>query len=231
MCGRLVVTTSTKELAIVAHAAPGEMRAPRYNLAPAQEAPAVLNEMPRVLRWIRWGLVPAWAKDASVGSRMINARAETLATKPAFARLLEQRRCVVVADGFYEWAARPGEKTKQPWFIHHSDRTPLALAGLWDRWRSPQGEEWTTCTLITTAANPFMRRLHDRMPVLLHDPEIEAWLDPAPRPPDSLAACLKPLPDETLSAHPVGSWVNRVSTDDARCLDPVSLPPEQPELF
>lgn len=231
MCGRLVVTSSSKKLASVVRAMPADEHPPRYNLAPTQAAPAVLNEEPRAVRWIRWGLVPAWAKDLSAGARMINARSETLAEKPAYARLLERQRCVVLADGFYEWAARPDRKTKQPWFIYLRDRCPFAIAGLWDRWRDPQGGEWISCTVITTSANALMLPLHDRMPVILSEEAAAGWLTPGPSAPGPLLDLLRPFAAERMAAHPVGLLVNRVAADEPRCIEPVAEPPETPMLF
>lgn len=231
MCGRLVVTSSSKQLASVARARPAEERSPRYNVAPTQDVPAALNEVSRVVRWIRWGLVPVWARGGSIGARLINARAETLGEKPAFARLLERQRCVVLADGFYEWAEQPGRKHRLPWFIYLRDRAPFALAGLWDRGQDPQGGEGIRCTVITTAANALMKPLHDRMPVLLADEALERWLDPAPAASGPLLDLLRPFDPERMAAHPVGPAVNRVDVDEPRCIEPAPKPPETPWLF
>ncbi len=232
MCGRLVVTSSTKQLLAAGGASRADdERPPRYNLAPTQDAPAVLNRDRAVLRWIRWGLTPRWARDLAAGARLFNARAETAAEKPSFRDALQKRRCVVLADGFYEWAH--GETPKQPWFIHRKDGAPLLLAGLWDDWREPNGgREWTTFTILTTEPNDLIRPLHDRMPVILEASALETWLAPHPRPPADWHALFRPCPAELLTRRPVNPRVNSTAFDEPACLAPYTPPPRaQLELF
>jgi putative SOS response-associated peptidase YedK len=174
---------------------------PRYNIAPTQYVAAIRLNDERQAEGVmlRWGLVPSWARDPAIGNRMINARAETIAEKPAFRAAFKRRRCVVLADGFYEWQA--GQDGKQPFYIHAADDRPLALAGLWEHW--DKGDEpLQTCTLITTRANRFMSELHDRMPVVLDAAHYRDWLE---RPDPGL---LEPGPEGLLKAHPVSRAVN-----------------------
>jgi putative SOS response-associated peptidase YedK len=174
---------------------------PRYNIAPTQYVAAIRldeEQQPEGVM-LRWGLVPSWAKDPAIGNRMINARAETVAEKPAFRAAFKRRRCVVLANGFYEWQA--GQDGKQPWYISATDDRPVALAGLWEHW--DKGDELLeTCTLITTRANRFMTALHDRMPVVLDAANYCDWLE---RPDPAL---LEPGPEDLLKAHPVSRAVN-----------------------
>jgi len=196
--------------------------APRYNIAPTQDVPiirvsAFLEENDarapvRELALARWGLVPFWAKDPSIGNRMINARGETVAQKPAFRAAFRKRRCLVPADGFFEW-----QKTatgKQPWYIHACSGEPLALAGLWELWDPPDGAgPLASCSIITTRASKFMQPLHDRMPVILDGVGRDAWLDPATHPPD-LQALLAPAAEDALEAWPVSRRVNSPFNED-----------------
>jgi putative SOS response-associated peptidase YedK len=197
---------------------------PRFNIAPSQSVPVVRlqPEVPnprRELVYVRWGLIPAWAKDPSVGNRMINARAETAAEKPAFRSALRRRRCLVAADGFYEWQRT--ERQKQPYFIRLRDDRPFAFAGLWESWQGPEGTPIQSCTLLTTAANDLMRPLHDRMPVILPPDAYQPWLDPALVRPEQLRPLLQPYPSEAMTACPVGTLVNSPTHDDLRCIEPL----------
>ncbi len=203
--------------------------APRYNIAPTQEVPIVRSSpfleadaarAPlRELALARWGLVPFWAKDPSIGNRMINARGETVAQKPAFRAAFRKRRCLLPADGFYEWVKT--DAGKQPWYIHAAGGEPLAFAGLWELWDPPDGgAPLASCTIITTGANEFMRPLHERMPVMLDARGREAWLDAAAAPPD-LQALLAPAPEALLEAWPVSRRVNSPFNEDASLVEPV----------
>lgn len=203
-----------------------------YNVAPTNDIYAVVadrNAEP-TLRTFRWGLVPSWAKDLKIGSKMINARAETLAEKPAFKPLFRSKRVIVPMDGFYEWKIVPGQKTKQPYFIHRRDDEPLAVAGLWAVWRDkaagPDAPWLHTCTVITTAANATMAAVHDRMPVLLAPQAWQQWLDPDNHDLEVLAALLVPAPDELLVMHPVSTAVNSVRNKGAELIECVV--PTQP---
>jgi putative SOS response-associated peptidase YedK len=151
---------------------------PRYNVAPSQNIPIVREESgARRFALARWGLVPHWAKDMKIGYSMINARAETVASKPAFRNAFRHRRCLVPADGFYEWQVIPDSKIKQPWFIALRGREPMAFDGLWEKWRSPDGDDVESCSIIVTDANEIMRPIHDRMPVILAPGDWDAWLE------------------------------------------------------
>lgn len=231
MCGRYAFYTPIE--AVTRLFAVSEVHAadvtPRYNIAPTQDVPIVRlsafhaeGESPppaRELALARWGLVPFWAKDAAIGNRMINARGETVATKPAFRAAFKKRRCLVPADGFFEW--QKTESGKQPWYIHATGGEPLALAGLWELWdRAEDGVPLASCTIITTRANEFMRPLHDRMPVVLDAAGRDAWLDAASSP-DTLQSLLAPAPEAALEAWPVSRRVNSPFNEDPSLVEPV----------
>ncbi len=194
---------------------------PRYNIAPTQEAPVVRlgQDGGRELIAMRWGLVPLWAKDLSMGARCINARAETVEQKPAFREAFRRRRCLVPADGFFEWE-KTG-KLRQPWRIGPTDGGLMAMAGLWERWRAPDGAVVRTFAVITTAANEMILPLHERMPAIVPPEEFADWLDPQ-APPDRLRAILRPYPPERMAAHPVSRRVNDVRNDDPNCIQPLA---------
>jgi putative SOS response-associated peptidase YedK len=151
-----------------------------YNIAPSQSVAAIcqLPDLDLQLRWLRWGLIPAWAKDPKIGYKLINARAETVAEKPSFRAAFRQRRCLIPADGFYEWQQVEGSRHSHPYFIGLQDKRPFAFAGLYERWESPDGENFDTCTIVTTAANEVLAPIHDRMPVILSPQKYAQWLDP-----------------------------------------------------
>lgn len=226
MCGRFVSATPPDQVAAYFGAEPPEEAAwePNHNVAPTTGITVVRDDGAlRRLETMRWGLVPFWAKDPSVGSRMINARAETVATKSAFRAALKKKRCIVPADGFYEWQKVPGQKAKQPMYVHRVDGEPLALAGLWEVWRDPTDpdRELHSCTVITTEANATMRPVHDRMPVILPPSAWDEWLDPAPAGIETLGRLLVPAPDALLTLHPVSTEVNNARHRGAHLLDPV----------
>lgn len=228
MCGRFTSTTPAEDLAAyfaVDEVAVGE-RAPRWNVAPTDRILAVVDrDGTRHLEELRWGLVPFWAKDPSIGSRMINARAETIKDKPAYARPFERRRCLVPVDGFYEWQAAPdGSRKKQPFHIRRSDGEPLAVAGVWDTWRPRDGEaeeRLVSCALVTTEANAVLAPIHDRMPVVLLPSAWDAWLDPANEDLDALVGLLRPAPDELLEAVPVSGAVGNVANDGPELVEAI----------
>jgi putative SOS response-associated peptidase YedK len=214
MCGRFVATQSADQMAqffgAVAH---GPDPQASYNVAPTNDVLGVVEAQgERRVESFRWGLVPSWAKDMSIGSRMINARAETLTEKPSFKGLFRKRRVLVPMDGFYEWQAGPAGKT--PMYIHRADGTPLVVAGLWSAWHdpaAPASAPWLhTCTLITTSANSVMAPVHDRMPVLLEPDQWGAWLDPDNDDVGGLQHLLRPCADHVLTMHPVSTLVNQV---------------------
>ena len=197
--------------------------APRFNIAPSQPV-AVVRLAPaqgqpqRELAWLRWGLIPSWAKDPAIGNRMINARAETVAEKPAYRAALRRRRCLLAADGFYEWQRTDGRK--QPYFIHLCDDRPFAFAGLWEAWEGPDDSYIESCTLLTTEPNELIRPIHNRMPVILAPDDYEPWLDPAVQKPEPLVPLLRPYPSDEMAAHPVSTLVNSPTNDDPKCIEP-----------
>jgi len=195
---------------------------PRFNIAPTQPAPVVrINplkaEPERQLVFLHWGLVPSWAKDRTIGNRLINARAETAADKPSFRTALRRRRCLVVADGFYEW--KTVGKRRQPMFIHLRDDQPLAFAGLWESWEGANHVAMESCTILTTEANDLIRPIHDRMPVIVAPEEYGRWLDPAVQEPGAVQPLLCPYPSEPMEAYAVTTVVNSPARDDERCLE------------
>jgi putative SOS response-associated peptidase YedK len=236
MCGRFVSASPPDELARYFGAEPpaGEALAANYNVAPTTEVYAVVEEhepdapddpdaRQRRLGLFRWGLVPPWADDLRVGARMINARMETVADRRAFRSAFRSRRCIVPADGFYEWTTVPGTKVRQPWYIHRPDGEPYAFAGLWERWRPSGGDSpWVrSCTVLTGAANPLMARIHDRMPVVLPPAAWEPWLDPDLHDVDELLHLLEPTPASLVAFHAVSTDVNRVANRGPHLLDEV----------
>lgn len=226
MCGRMVLTRSVAEIAETFGALdPGLVLEPRYNVAPSLEIPAVrAGEGARAVSLLRWGLVPGWAKDASIGNRLINARSETAAEKPSFRAAVRKRRCLVPIDGFYEWA-KPLEKgaPKTPHYFSASDGGLLAIAGLWESWTHREtGEVIETCTLLTTEANAVVRPVHHRMPVLLDRRDFEPWLDPTLQDVARVVALLVPSPPDRLQAVVVSDHVNSPRNDDPSCIAPVA---------
>lgn len=222
MCGRFTLTTDQKKLIDFL---PGlkftEPSLPRY-IAPAQPVATVLNEDARRLTLSHWGLIPSWAKDRSIGNRMINARAETVQEKPSFRVPFRRMRCLILADGFYEWKREPGRRTKLPYYFRLKSGKPFAFAGLWDRWREPSGKDLTTCTIITTSANATVEPVHHRMPVILLSDHYEPWLAPEEQKIESLLACLKPYPAEEMESCVVSTRVNNPSIDEPSCIHPQS---------
>lgn len=178
----------------------------RYNVAPTQTLPVVVRHSPNHIAMMRWGLIPSWAKDLSVGNRMINARAETVAEKPAFRRPLRSQRCLVPATGFFEW--KRGGTGKQPYFIHLKDESLFAFAGLYDHWHDPNGREVMSYTILTTEPNDLMRDIHNRMPVILDRDDEDLWLDRDISEPERLLPLLHPYPAGEMEAYPVSSSVN-----------------------
>ncbi len=200
------------------YAGPARNLAPRYNIAPSQDAPVVRaadDGGARELAMLRWGLIPPWAKEAAIGNRMINARAETAAEKPSFRAAFKKRRCLVPADGFYEWKLEGTRK--QPYRVFLDGGGTLAFAGLWERWRGG-GETIESFAILTTDANPLLAPIHDRMPVILEPAAWPAWLEVEGTPPEALAALLAPAPDDALDAYPVSTRVNSPRNDDADCI-------------
>jgi putative SOS response-associated peptidase YedK len=247
MCGRFTLRAPVSAVAeqfALLDVMPFE---PRYNIAPTQPVAVVRQSLPspasgegrqslpspasgeglgvrasspREFVFLRWGLVPSWAKDPAIGNRLINARAETAAEKPAFRAAMRRRRCLIVADGFYEWQ-RLG-KGKQPYFIHMRDDRPFAFAGLWESWEGADHSALETCTILTTDANDLLRPIHDRMPVIISPDDYTRWLDPAIQQPDQLAVLLTPYRNGEMIACPVSAYVNSPAHDDPRCIEPAA---------
>ena len=229
VCGRYVQASSPELLAerfgvddvwIDEHA-------PVYNVAPRAEMPAVRRrEERKVLSSLRWGLVPSWAKDPKMGDRLINARAEDVADKPAFRTAFARRRCLVPADGFYEWQPRPGQKKKQPMFVHRRDGEPMAFAGLWEVWRDRNAGEdadWLrTFAIVTTRPNELLAPIHDRMPVILPESAWDTWLDPDAEW-TALESLLVPAPDDAIDVYPVGLLVNTADNDGPELVQRVEI--------
>ena len=235
MCGRFVSSNSPDRIAAYFGAsfdppdAPTEPLIQNFNVAPTNDVYGVVAgpDAQPMLRTYRWGLVPSWAKDAKIGSKMINARAETVADKPAFKSLLRAKRLIVPMDGFYEWQVIARQTTKQPMFIHRRDGEPLAVAGLWAAWRDKDGDDdspWLhSLTVITTAANATMAPVHDRMPVLLPASRWHEWLDSGNHDVESLSALLVPAPDELLVMHPVSTAVNSVRNKGPELISAIAV--------
>lgn len=220
MCGRFVLKTPVVSLRETMHFDNTPACKARYNIAPSQEV-LVVRQIAgrREAQMMRWGLIPHWAKDPSIGYRMINARAETVAEKPAFRTALKDRRCIIMADGFYEWAKKG--QVKQPYYIGGTDKKPFGFAGLWDRWQPPEGEPIESCTIITTNSNQVIAPFHDRMPVILDPKDYDLWLDPAIREPERLLPLLKQYPAKKMEAYPVSKVVNSPSHESPDCIKPL----------
>jgi putative SOS response-associated peptidase YedK len=212
MCGRFTLMLDAEDLQseFGLQAVPAEY-VPRYNIAPTQPVAVITARDENHLEWMRWGLVPSWAKDPSIGSKMINARSETVQEKPSFRNAFNRRRCMIPADGFYEWKRSPGKGPSQPYYFYARDRKPFAFAGLWELWRLPEGDDLFTCTILTTNANSLVADVHERMPVILRGSAMESWLGPGS--PASWQALLQPFPAEEMSLHPVSSAVNSAVID------------------
>ncbi len=221
MCGRFTLVAGEDDLQAEFEGIDFPTQfAPRFNIAPTQPVLAVPNDGKRKADFFIWGLIPSWAKDPSIGSRLINARAETLAEKPAFRGSYKHKRCMILADGFYEWKAVPGSKAKVPHYIQLKSLKPFAFAGLWAEWRSSDGSELRSCAIITTSPNELMASIHNRMPVILQPEHRPAWLDPASSGTEALAPLLRPFPADLMRAFPVSTLVNNPAMDRADCILP-----------
>lgn len=204
---------------------------PRYNIAPTQPIPVIPNDGTKTVQLFHWGLVPHWAKDTSIGNKLINARAETLAEKPSFKRAFAKRRCLILLDGFYEWRKDAGAKTKTPIHIKLKTGKPFALAGIWETWRDAEGKELKSCTIVTTEPNELIGAFHHRMPVILKPEAYEAWLNPESVDPETLKHLFVPYPSEEMVAYPVSTGVNRAANDSPDCIVQVAPAIEQPSLL
>ncbi len=236
MCGRFTLNQSAAALAQVFHVHEVPDLAAQYNIAPTQMVATVLQNPEggkREFKQLHWGLIPSWAKDSGMGVKLINARAETIAEKPAFRSAFKHRRCLVLADGFYEWQGQQGKK--QPFYFRLQDGQPFAFAGLWERWRqpvrvasptgeagTPTNEEIISCTILTTAANELLQPIHERMPVILEPQDYDLWLDSQVQTPQTLQQLLRPYPAPAMTAYPVSTLVNNSRHNSSECIMPLS---------
>jgi putative SOS response-associated peptidase YedK len=226
MCGRYKLTAQEKWLSFLFNLPPEDVDwVVRWNVAPTQEVATVRQhgkEPRRIFTRMRWGLIPSWAKDASFGPKAINAVAETAAEKPAFREPMRRQRCLIPADGFYEWK-QSGGKVKQPYKIEMTEGGVFAFAGLWDRWKDPSGREIVTCTILTTEANALLKDIHHRMPVILKPEDYDLWLDPGVTDPAKVADLLKPFDAREMRKHTVGTAVNKVANDGPECAEEIEV--------
>jgi len=223
MCGRYTQSRETAALETRFRFAPSEIELrPRYNIAPGQTAPVVVGGDLRELRLMRWGLIPHWAKEEKIGYRMINARAETLNSKPSFKGLLRKRRCLVLADGFYEWAKSPDKKVKTPLRYILKGGDPFAMAGLWTSWKAPEDIWLESYTIITTNSNDIVAAVHDRMPVILPEEKEGVWLDLGLTDPDELAEVLRPYPADLMEGYEVSRRVNSPANEGKDLIRPLN---------
>jgi putative SOS response-associated peptidase YedK len=221
MCGRFSLFSPGELIAQQFGVTIDHQVEPRYNIAPTQPVAAIrLNETgdEREFTYFQWGLIPSWAKDPKIGSRMINARSETAAEKPSFRAAFKRRRCLIPATGFYEWQ-RQGER-KQPMFIHAEDGNLFGLAGLWEIWSGADGSAMQSCTILTTEPNELMASIHNRMPVIIDPLDYSMWLDPGPNP-DEAQHLLRPYEAQKMAAYPVSTAVNNPRNENPQCIEPI----------
>jgi putative SOS response-associated peptidase YedK len=221
MCGRYTLRVAPAELAEIFETLNQIEWSPRYNIAPTQTVVAVCEseqEDGRELALLRWGLIPSWAKDSKIGSNLINARADGVATKPSFRHAFKKKRCLIPADGFYEWKAVPGQKAKQPYHITVRELPVFAFAGLWESWTDPQGKLVQTSAIITTDANEAMQAVHNRMPVILNPTDYDRWLDCSQT---DVLDLLKPCSSEKMQLTPVSTLVNSPRNEKPECVVPL----------
>ena len=225
MCGRYTLSAPSDLIEDLLELEESIELQPRFNIAPTQEAPVVLrrdSSAVRRLETLRWGLVPFWAKDRSIGDRMINARSETVVEKPAFRASFKRKRCLVIADGFYEWQATGGPK--QPFYFRLTSGEPFAMAGLWDQWdKSADGSCLETFTILTTEPNSAVEPVHKRMPVILKRADHDTWLDPEYQDTDRLQELLVPYPHTEMEGIPVSTYVNNPANQGPQCVEPIAL--------
>ncbi|MGQ9927479.1 MAG: SOS response-associated peptidase [Chloroflexaceae bacterium] len=220
MCGRFTLAVPGEQLALHFNLDEAPVLETRYNIAPTQPVVVIRqHDGQRVVEIARWGLVPSWSKDASAGVRMINARAETAAEKPAFRAAFRQRCCLIPADGFYEWQEHAGGK--QPYYARLATGEVFAMAGLWERWQTPDGTWMQSCTIVTTTANAILQPLHERMPAILAPEHYSLWLDPTIRDPGALQGLLGPYPAARMRIYPVSKAVNSVRNEGPGLIEPL----------
>ncbi len=221
MCGRFVLTINTEQLQQTFGVSDVPAMVLRYNIAPTQDVLVIRQNAggERYAGMLRWGLIPHWAKDAAIGHKMINARSETIHEKPSFRNSIRYHRCLIPASGFVEWQTQNG--SKQPWYIHRKDGETLAFAGIWDRWKGPEGSIGT-CGILTTTANTLVAKIHDRMPVILGGSEYDQWLDRETTDPTDLASLYAPFPADLLQVIPVSAKINNPRHDGPDCIEPLN---------
>lgn len=220
MCGRFTFSISPEMLAeIFGVTMPADLT-PRYNIAPTQQVLAVrATGQGRTAALLRWGLIPSWAKDPSIGSRMINARCESVHEKPAFRHAIRHRRCIIPAGGFFEWREEGGKKS--PLYVRLMGDAVMAFAGIWDHWKDPSGQLIESCSILTTGSNSLIRPLHDRMPVILPLDAFDSWLDPAMTDPEKLQPLYQPFSADLMEMYPVSTLVNSPRNDSPECIRPI----------
>lgn len=230
MCGRFTLASDAEALnqTFFDFAGPMDL-SPRYNISPTQDVAVIANiptdtgerQEAGQVEFFHWGLIPSWAKDPKIGNRMINARSETLSEKPSFRNAYKRRRCLILADGYYEWKKIPGDRLKQPIYIRLKSQKPFALAGLWEVWQTDRMDEpLRSCTIITCPPNTLLEEIHHRMPVILPQDVYAEWLAPNQQSTDTLQPLLMPYPDEEIEAYPVSRFVNRPTNDSPECIAP-----------
>lgn len=219
MCGRFTLTYKTKELQLLLGLPDSDLDwQPRYNIAPTQPIAAILDNESKKIEFLRWGLIPSWAKDISIGNRLINARSETIMEKPSFKNAFNRRRCLILADGFYEWKrAKTKGSPSQPYYFYLDNKEPFALAGIWEIWQSPDGSEIWSTTIITCDANDVVQPVHDRMPVIFDKEEMFSWLED--RPVEEVVDMMKPFSSDRMGSHMVGKGVNSPFNDVPECIE------------
>jgi putative SOS response-associated peptidase YedK len=218
MCGRFTSLLSPDLLESIFGVKVAAPPILRYNVAPSQTVPVVREsaEGERNLDDLRWGLVPSWAKDSAIGNKMINARSESVHEKPSFRQAIKYRRCIVPASGFFEWSHSDG--SKQPWYVTLKDDAPMGLAGIWESWQSPDGNNLNTFCILTTAANSLMASIHDRMPVIITPDEFGSWLNRRINSPAELFRLYQPFPADCLTAHKVSAFINSPAHESPECI-------------
>lgn len=218
MCGRFTLTYKTKELQMLLGLPDSNLDwQPRYNIAPSQPIASILDKESKKIEFLRWGLIPSWAKDVSIGNRMINARSETIMDKPSFKNAFNRRRCLILADGFYEWKQAKTKGTpSQPYYFYLEDKQPFALAGIWEIWQSSDGSEIWSTAIITCDANDIVNPVHERMPVIFDKEDMFNWLDD--RTESELVSMMKPFSAERMGFHKVGKGVNSPFNDVPECI-------------
>jgi putative SOS response-associated peptidase YedK len=219
MCGRFVQKTDLKEAGKIFEAVIEAELRPNYNVAPRQPIAVIMEDGMRKIVEMQWGLIPHWAKNPSIANKLINARSETLAEKPSFKESFKSRRCLIIADGFYEWQTKEG--IKKPYFIFMKDKKPFGMAGLYDNWKNEEGKTITTCTIVTTEANEFMKSLHHRMPVIIAPEQYDLWLDSAEKDTSKISALMKPWDAKNMDAYEVSQRVNSPVNNSDDCINPI----------